>query len=214
MREVELRLQVQLHSLRLQPSSRLPPGVRVTEGGVGHGPGQMGQVGQAGVAFGALGGAAGQVGVGVGVEAVELAAVVATDGLRQHPATQGKVPHAGVAGAVLTTGGHAPIKHHLRQTCRKKVCREGTLLWTHMTPSSVTLKGYSTQKNKKTQQPQNKTLTFTNTWPCRWDYLTKILKIMVLTPSLKVKFLSRVQFTLQKNNISSFFGTIGKSKMS
>lgn len=37
---------------------------------------------------------------------------------------------------------------------------------------------------------------------------------MVLTPSLKVKFLSRVQFTLQKNNISSFFGTIGKSKMS
>lgn len=153
MREVELRLQVQLHSLRLHPSSRLPPGVRVTEGGVGHGPGQMGQVGQAGVAFGALGGAAGQVGVGVGVEAVELAAVVATDGLRQHPATQGEVPHAGVAGAVLTTGGHTPIKHHLRQTCRME--RRNFTMDSHDTILSH-FKGLLHPKKRKNNNPKTK----------------------------------------------------------
>lgn len=86
--EVELRLQVQLHCFRLHPLSRLPPGVGVTERRVRHGPGQVGQERQASVAFGTLGGAAGQVGIGVGVGAVQLSAVVATDGLRQDPTTQ------------------------------------------------------------------------------------------------------------------------------
>ncbi len=114
--EVELRLQVQLHRLRLHPFSRLPPGVGVTEGGVGHGPGQVGQEGQACVAFGALGGAAGQVDVGVGVGAVELGAVVAADGLCQDAATQGQVTHARVAGPALTARGHSCTKHLHRQT--------------------------------------------------------------------------------------------------
>lgn len=116
MREVELGLEVQLHHLRLHPLGRLPPGVGVAEGGVGHGPGQVGQEREAGVAFGALGGAAGQVGVGVRVGAVELGAVVAADGLRQDAATQGQVTHARVAGSALTARGHTCTKHLRRHT--------------------------------------------------------------------------------------------------
>ena len=116
MREVELGLEVQLHRLRLHPLGRLPPGVGVAEGGVGHGPGQVGQEREAGVAFGALGGAAGQVGVGIRVGAVELGAVVAADGLRQDAATQRQVTHARVAGSALTARGHTCTKHLRRHT--------------------------------------------------------------------------------------------------
>ncbi|KAF3859343.1 hypothetical protein F7725_021742 [Dissostichus mawsoni] len=107
MREVELCLQVQLHRFRLHPLRRLPPGVGVTEGGVGHGVGQVGQEGQAGVALGALCGAAGQVDVGVGVGAVELRAVVSADGLRQDPPTQSQVTHGGLQ-ARLSQRGDTP----------------------------------------------------------------------------------------------------------
>lgn len=111
MREVELGLQVQLHRLGLRALGRLPPGAGVTEGGVGHGPGQVGQVWQGGVALGTFGGATGQIGVGVRVGAVELCAVVATDGLRQEPATQGQVAHAWVAGSAVAARGHTRTKH-------------------------------------------------------------------------------------------------------
>lgn len=136
MREVKLRLQVQLHRLRLRPLRRLPPGVGVSEGGVGHGSGQVRQVRQGGVAFGALGGVAGQVDVGVGVGAVELGAVVAADGLREDAAPQRQVPHAGVTGAALTAGGHTCPKH-LRHT------------WTKERKESQTLSRNETSKTKK-----------------------------------------------------------------
>lgn len=118
--EVEGGLQVQLHRLRLHPLRRLPPGVWVAEGGVRHEACLMGQVSQAGVAFGALGGAAGQVGVGVRVQAGELSAVVATDGLCQNLATQSQVTHAGVAGSALTAGGHTCSKHVHTGSCKTK----------------------------------------------------------------------------------------------
>lgn len=129
MREVELRLQVQLYGLRLDALSRLPPGVGVPEGGVGHGPGQVGQQRQAGVALGTLGGAAGRVGVGVRVGAVELGAVVATDGLCQDPPAQGQVTHPGVAGPALAARGHTCSKHLHRQTWRDKKGRVRTWTW-------------------------------------------------------------------------------------
>lgn len=114
--EVELGLQVQLHRFRLYTFRRLPPRVRVTERGVWHGPGQVGQQRQAGVALGTLWRVAGQVGVGIRVGAVELGAVVATNGLGQNPPSQGEVAHAGVAGPALAARGHTYTKHLHRQT--------------------------------------------------------------------------------------------------
>lgn len=129
MGKVELRLQVQLDRLGLHAFRRLPPGVGVAEGRVGHGASQVGQERQRGVAFGAFGGAAGLVGVGVSVGAVQLCSIVSADRLSQNPPTQSEVSHAGVAGPALTAGSHTGSKHpHPNTWVEEKMKRS----WLHV----------------------------------------------------------------------------------